>query len=201
MCAAVPAGRTARSLGRGVVAWPLLSADRAGRDGWAPARSADGVAVGVFDGPRPQAAAEEAGAHVGGIAAHARVAQGLAFVGACGDVLGLAAAAAGLLAAGLVTAAAAASVLVAPLQGLCQPADGARREDDLGSACVEQAIDQRDHCRGALGTLTGEQSGAVAELRGSLPSLVGVGQRFLRMTVVPSSAGGCFWHLGRPSWS
>ncbi|WP_030574263.1 hypothetical protein [Streptomyces aureocirculatus] len=30
-----------------------------------------------------------------------------------------------------------------------------------------------------MGTLTGEQSGTVAELRGSLPSLVGVGQRFL----------------------
>ncbi|GAA2640178.1 hypothetical protein [Streptomyces axinellae] len=149
------------------------------------------MSVGVFDGPRPQATAEEAGPHVGGIAAHARETQRSAFVGACGDVLVLAAVAARLVAAGLITVSATATVLAAPFQGLYQPADGARRADDLGSAGTEQAIDQRDHCRGALGTLAGEQAGAVAELRGSLPPLVGVGQR-----VLDGRCGGPFIETG-----
>lgn len=95
----------------------------------------------------------------------------------CGDVLVLAAAAARLEAAGLVTASAAATLLAAELQGLRQPAAGARRADDLSGTCMEQAVDQRDHRRRALGTLAGEQAGTLAELRGSLPPLVGVGQR------------------------
>lgn len=176
------------------------------------------MSVGVFDGPRPQATAEEAGPHVGGIAAHARETQRPAFMGACGDVLVLAAMAARLVAAGLITASATATVLAAPFQGLYQPADGARRADNLGSACAEQAVDQRDHCRGSLGTLAGEQVWrsceaafrrwwawgsdflmAAVAVRSSRP--VSSCFRILRMASVPSSAGGCFWHLGKPSWS
>ncbi|MFF7603445.1 hypothetical protein [Streptomyces mirabilis] len=94
-------------------------------------------------------------------------------------MLVLTAVAARLVAAGLVTASAAAAVLAAEFQGICQPADSARRADDLVSTCIEQAIDQRDQRRGALCTLTGEQAGTMAELRSRLPALVGVRQRLL----------------------